>query len=185
MGWQQGDPDRRNGSKVIINEAKDSNGSGPKAFGAIVAILAIIGGMAAIILPMNQIIEAQNKYNQETRMMLEDHMKSEGHPGALADISALKERFAEVETQFKWMHDVGEKQDTNVNRRLDILENEVSTHHIQIAGETAKLDEEVKDLQDVKISLSKQGVLETRVEDLMKEAEALDKRFEETQGAKR
>lgn len=56
MKWRRGDPDRRRQS-VTVNTGNEDSGGGSgamKAFGAVIAIVALITGIAAIVTPMKQ-----------------------------------------------------------------------------------------------------------------------------------
>lgn len=79
------------GKKEECKPLKDSNGS--KAFGGVIAIVALITGIGAIVLPMGQRIDALEQSFQS-------FTTSAGTPETVASLASLQEKFVEVETQF-------------------------------------------------------------------------------------
>jgi len=64
------------------------------AISVILAIVAITGGMAAIVRPLQQQI-------QDLHIQLREHRAENNHPwGVVAEVAELRQKFAEVETQF-------------------------------------------------------------------------------------
>jgi SMC interacting uncharacterized protein involved in chromosome segregation len=153
--WKAGDPDRRRPG-ITINNDKGSTEEGPKAFGAVVAILAVIGGMAAIIMPMNQSIQSLRDQIKEDRVALESHAQIKGHPGIMAEVAALGQRFAETETQFKWQKEVFENEKADVHRRIDKIEQDTTAHALASAVKNSTQDEKLITIQNEIIRLDHQ-----------------------------
>ena len=116
--------------------SSENSNSGIKAMTGLLAILATVGGMAAIVRPMSQSIddlrnehirlaealnvhlelpghrgsiERLNAFELQLASLLSDlsaHKNTIGHPGVLADLARIEVKFAEVETQFKAMKEL-------------------------------------------------------------------------------
>ena len=68
--------------------------NGTKAFGGVIAVVALITGVMAIVRPMQQSID-----NMKADFVR--HLTLPAHPEAIAGLAAIREKFIEVETQFK------------------------------------------------------------------------------------
>lgn len=80
----------------------NQNNTGLKALGAVLTILAVITGIAAIVRPMQQRNDNLEKQIDSLKNDLRDHAKLNNHPwGVVAEIAEMREKFTEVETQFK------------------------------------------------------------------------------------
>ena len=81
-----------------------------KAFAGILVIAAAVGAMASIVRPINQQLETlQYDFRQ--------HCMENNHPwGVTAEIATLREKFVEVETQFKGL----DKTVATLDRRLQL-----------------------------------------------------------------
>ena len=82
---------------TVPKDTNNSNGN-TKAFGGVLAIIAIIAGIYAMVEPMNQRIDfLERQLNSAAEKMTRD---DERERIDMATISVMSERFAEVETQF-------------------------------------------------------------------------------------
>ena len=109
-------------------EPNGPNGAVSKVVAGILALMALIGGVAAIVAPMNQRIEAIEKSQVE-------HEGSESHIGTAAQLAAIREKFVEIETQFR-----GERQQRQdlavlLDRRLAALDEKLQ---MEIAAEVTR-----------------------------------------------
>lgn len=91
------------------------NNSSAKAFGGVLAIVAIIAGVYAMVEPMSQRIDF-------TGERIAEHARQHAHEGAVQDLAQFIERFNEVETQFKAQRETAAKTEERTNARLDKLE---------------------------------------------------------------
>ncbi len=64
-------------------EAAKSNGEGRKAFAAVLGVLAVVGGIAAIITPMRQDMEAIRAELDRRLVPVEAHSRRDGHPATV------------------------------------------------------------------------------------------------------
>jgi preprotein translocase subunit YajC len=84
---------------TIVN-VPTSNGNGSKAFAGILAILAVVAGIYAVTKPTSQRIDTVEAMNGAVAKDLEKHEAVLGHPGMVAQLAAITEKFVEIETQF-------------------------------------------------------------------------------------
>lgn len=89
--------------------------NGSRAFGGVVALVAVIAGVYAMVEPMSQRIDF-------TGERIGEHAGQHAHEGAVRDIARFTERFNEVETQFKAQRETTVKTEERTNARLDKLE---------------------------------------------------------------
>jgi len=75
---------------MVINNAKPNN----KTLGGIIAVVALISGIGAIVMPMKQRID-------QNAQSLRDHALREGHSNMIGRMAGMQERFMEIETQFR------------------------------------------------------------------------------------
>ncbi len=94
--------------------AKPKNENASKVLYGMLAILAVIGGMSAIVLPMQQSIDG-------LRMVLAEHRSAKGHSPTTAVLAAVKQDFKEVETQFRAQRDLLDRTDAKVGEQAKIL----------------------------------------------------------------
>ena len=155
--WQPGSPDRRN---VIVNTGDGNGGGGIKAFGGVVAIVALITGIAAIVKPMEQeinylkieIANVESRQNNENQKM-DDKIQVE--------IAKLDGKInLEIE---------------RCRARLEKLERIALNYQEKTLGdiavlheETQTLEQEMSDLKISEISLLKERITELsrKIEDL-------------------
>lgn len=99
------------------------NNSSAKAFGGVLAIVAIIAGLYAMVEPMGQRIDFQTEHLHTMQRNLETHAAENNHPwGVVAEIAKVQEKFVEVETQFRGMRDLGLLSDEQTKARLGRIE---------------------------------------------------------------
>lgn len=93
----------------------DLNNTGAKAFGGVVALVAVVAGVYAMVEPMSQRIDF-------TGERITEHATQHAHEGAIRDLARFTERFNEIETQFKAQRETTVKTEERTNARLDKLE---------------------------------------------------------------
>ncbi len=90
--------------------------NGMKTFSGILVIVAVIAATAAIVRPIQQQIESVS-------IQLRNHTNQNNHPwGVIAEIAEIRQRFIEVETQFRGMRDVIEARHNRNSARIEKLE---------------------------------------------------------------
>ncbi len=91
-------------------EKNNGTSNGPKAFGAVVALVAVVAGVYAMVEPMGQRIAGLQERLKETREDLKGlsatHLRTEEnhatvHTDFAARMAAMGKMFVEVETQFR------------------------------------------------------------------------------------
>ncbi len=100
-----------------MTDLKPQN-NGPKAFAGVLAILAVIGGMAAVVMPMQQQITSLGD-------IVERHADIRAHPTAREDVATIRAQLTEVETQFRWIREVLEIKSAALERRVHDLEQQI------------------------------------------------------------
>ena len=113
-------------------ESNGPNGAVSKVVAGILALMALIGGVAAIVAPMNQRIEAIEKGQER-------HEGAESHIGTASQLAAIREKFVEIETQFR-----GERQ-----QRLDLA--------VLLDRRLAALDEKLQ--MEIAAEITRTGIL--------------------------
>lgn len=98
------------------------NGNGKRSLEVIMAILALVAGVTAICLPMKQSIDSA-----EAR--LDRHERQPGHTENTTRIAAQNEKFAEIETQFKWLREMMMEKASENRSRIEKLE-EIQRAHL-------------------------------------------------------
>jgi len=102
------------------------NANGPKAFAGVIALIALITGIGAIVRPMQ--ISIANMQTQMLRMetrieqQIKDHARSLGHAGLSTNVSENREKFREVETQFRGLRDTMVLHNDAIRERVTKLE---------------------------------------------------------------
>jgi len=122
--------------------AENSN-AGPRAFGGVVALMAVIAGLYAMVEPMNQ----KMSYHHDR---LEAHSGMRAHDWALEALALITERFKEVETQFRSLRDVGRKTEERTNARLTKIESKLirdETRQFKGTARVATLEQQIKALE--------------------------------------
>ncbi len=115
------------------------NGTGTRAFGGVVALLAIVAGVYAMVEPMSQRIEFQNRQIDTMREDLQRHASLNNHPwGVVAEIATLEESLREVETQF-----------ADTERRIADYERWRETWEQKYPASNASQDERIKALERI------------------------------------
>ena len=128
-----------------VAPAKNGNGNGnAKAFGGIIAIIALITGIAAIARPMQIQVEAQDAKMVRFEKSLQDHIVKEGHPESImqsltllrervdrhetfdghskmeSQIAMIRVQFKEIETQFREEAALREAADSSYAKLVDV-----------------------------------------------------------------
>lgn len=104
------------------NETKGDR-SGLKAFGVIATLAVLISGMAAIVRPIQQQMEGLQALIVGVNTELRSHSKENNHPwGVLAEIATLRQRFVEVETQFRGLREISDLKSTVNKTQIAKLE---------------------------------------------------------------
>lgn len=97
-----------------INNSKKN---GTKALSVAVLVIAIIAGVYAMVEPMQQRIDFLERQVLRSENLLQKHADVKIHPGASEEVAAMRERFKEVETQFKGLREVLQLQIEDMSRR--------------------------------------------------------------------
>jgi uncharacterized protein HemX len=97
-----------------------ANNSSAKAFGGIIALVALILGVYAMVEPMNQRIDFLERQidTLEANMRLDDLRERKDE----SRLSAMGEKFMEVETQFSALRELATTSHENIEDRLDKIE---------------------------------------------------------------
>ena len=97
-----------------------NNGSGMNGIGVIVGLLAIVAAVYSMVEPMNLRITQLSDLLGAARsdMRADDERERED----ARSFSAMDERFKEVETQFRALRDLSELKDSELARRLELVE---------------------------------------------------------------
>ena len=117
--------------------------SNAKAFGGILAIVALITGIAAIVRPMQvQVVGLSAEIERLTSSLddhkdklghpetligkfemlheqIEGHIASPGHPATRTDIASMRVQFTEVETQFRGQRELSQAEVASLHRWID------------------------------------------------------------------
>jgi len=121
--------------------ATNGGDAAPKAFGGILAIVALIAGVYAMVEPMQQRIDSLAEQNKELSDEIHERTKAidgriesgnQSQASTSAAISALDQRFNEVETRITGMHSLHDTQIDDCVKHIDQLEHlrgEASQHH--------------------------------------------------------
>jgi len=96
-------------------DAKPTSSNGLKSAGSVVAIVAVITGIAGLCFAM---IEPMGQRIDFTERTVDKHLELLAHHGAVHDLARINEVFAEIETQFEGLREV-------LETRVEHLEEEV------------------------------------------------------------
>ena len=102
--------------------------------------MAILSGMAAIVRPMQQQIDAHT-------IELRTHRTTAAHPQATANLAALREKFAEVETQFRALRELVDVRLAMVDHRTKEIETWLSWWHKTVPGLDARQNTRLEALE--------------------------------------
>lgn len=130
-----------------MSKEQSGNGNGTKAFGAVVAVVAVIAGLYAMIEPMGQRIDFLEGQIVELRIQARQHSEIEGHVGVLSSLATQQAKFAEVETQFAGLREVTEARLAVITSRALRAETLRDTHLVESAGRNAAQWERIKSLE--------------------------------------
>ena len=95
-----------------------SNGSVKSVAGTITAILAIVGGMAAVVIPMQHDLDTLREEIRGAKQALHEHEQIPTHSGAASVLASIQEQIAGFKERFAYN---GEKIDAN-GARIDKLD---------------------------------------------------------------
>lgn len=87
----------------------ESNGNGRMTWSMIITIVALLGGLAAILVPMQKGQEKVEKWQ-------DDYMRGLIPSSAERELAAQKMQFVEVETQFRGQRDKIERHEGEIER---------------------------------------------------------------------
>ena len=106
------------GSKAITNS------NGMKAFGGVLALVAILAGMKAFVNPVNQRVDFVGEQMAQLGNNLDilNRRDREHQVETDAGLAAIREKFAEIETQFDWLREVKKTELRDLSRRIEALE---------------------------------------------------------------
>jgi len=124
-----------NPSAVTINEnmpKSNSNGS-TKAVAGVIGLLLVISGVYAMIEPMSQRIDFLEREIDRSKVKISDHEKTVGHTGLIQQQAGARERFKEIETQFKGLREVMSMSDDNQVKDLDLIKKRFRELEISVA----------------------------------------------------
>jgi len=113
---------------------EDSSGGNAKAFGGVVAILAIIAGVYAMVQPMRMQIDYQQKEVSEMRKVVDAGVKHQGHIAAeLASLKTASEdteaRLARIEDWLEAWNQTVPAIDATQDQRLKTIEENMAQWH--------------------------------------------------------
>lgn len=95
-----------------MSETQNGNGNGRLTWGTIVTMIALIGGIAAILLPMEKSQEKVEKWQ-------DDYMRGLIPSSAERELAAQKMQFVEVETQFRGQKDKIDRHEYELEKMRD------------------------------------------------------------------
>ena len=138
-------------SAVTINEniRGSSNGdSGKKAFAGVILLLLVIAGVYAMMKPMYQNLDyMKSDITIMQKKMEEDDERERNDRGIM---TAMAEKFIEVETQFRNLKEIMELKDAYQVERINVLELELSKALLDIA----KLQENLRMKENLNIKVN-------------------------------
>lgn len=102
-----------------MSEPNASKNNNAKVVYGLLTIVAVIGGMSAIVLPMQQSIDG-------LRSVVAEHRLSKGHSPTTAELAAIRENLKEVETQFQAMRDLFDSRFNNSKAHRDRIDERVT-----------------------------------------------------------
>jgi len=140
--------------------AEESNGSGLRVVLALAAIAGLVASLIAITQPIRKDVETLSAIVQMTRKDLRrdlrEHERGDGHSDTTAALAALNQKFAEVETQFKWRADTANIRMTALEKERDKLLKWIDRHgrkHTDLEATVRAQNAE----QDTRLSNLEQG----------------------------
>ena len=98
----------------------ESAGNGPKAFAGMIAIVAVITGIAAIVRPMQQSIDSL----YDGQKIMASRLREDDGRERLdrEELGRINERFSEVETQFDGLDERTQRIENSFRERIAALE---------------------------------------------------------------
>ena len=101
-----------------------TNSNGMKAFGGVLALVAILAGMKAFVNPVNQRVDFVGEQMSQLGNNLDvlNRRDREHQVETDAGLAAIREKFAEIETQFDWLREVKKTELRDLSRRIEALE---------------------------------------------------------------
>ena len=119
----------------MANESNGNGNGGLKTLAIILTICAVIGGLAAIVRPMQQNIDSNEASIRRDLVRVEtdiNHLKIYSSTESASKFSEIKVMFAEVETQFKWLREVMQGRIDGLIKRVESLEERI--RQLEISG---------------------------------------------------
>ena len=124
---------------------KDDESTGPKAFGAVFVLVAIVAGVYAMVQPMTQRLDYQERAMTELRAQRTQANQRERDE--MTKLSMIAERFKAVETQFEAQKALNIKIEERACSRLQKIEHRLLSQEpckLSTAVAMASLIERVK-----------------------------------------
>ena len=115
-----------------------SEGNGTRAFGGVIALVALLTGMAAIIRPIQQQVDFLDR-----RISADDVRERED----TATIGKMSERFKEVETQFRSLRELVDTRIGHAGERTEKLEEWLDWWHKTVPGLDARQNTRLEALE--------------------------------------
>lgn len=127
------------------------NANGAKAIAALAALAALVMAIAAIVRPQQQQIDALEKANErimyEARHDLDAHTDNFGHRTLGSDIATLRQRFAEVEAQFRGLRELVESQLETNDEKIESIGEWLDWWHKTVPGLDARQNTRLEALE--------------------------------------
>lgn len=111
------------------------------------AIAAILAGGFAISKPMSQRLDFLERVLTAEEGRNKEHALLQQHPGAQAHLSAMKERFSEVETQFKGLREVADVRLAKLDEAVGIIQVWRFEHEARVRALDAAQWERIKAIE--------------------------------------
>ena len=111
---------------------------------AIVALFVLLAALGTIIMAVSATMKPLKQQQDMTATMLRDHAEKNNHPwGVMAELGEMRQRFVEVETQFRGLREIIEIRDENHKERIAKLEE----WYNMVSAMNARRDEKLKVLE--------------------------------------
>lgn len=101
---------------------QNGNGNGKIAWGTIVMIAAVVGGIAAIFRPLQQAQDTLQRQVDRASKWQEDYMRGLIPSSAERELASQKMQFVEVETQFRGQKETIQRLGIEIDRLIEHVE---------------------------------------------------------------
>lgn len=112
---------------------KNNNSASAKAFGGVVAVVAVIAGIYAMVEPMGQRIDF-------TERTVDKHLTLPAHHGAVDDLAKIHQMFVEIETQFDWLREIMETEINHLKGEVKQLRDWKDSHNRQEGARAIQIE---------------------------------------------